>query len=67
MKKNHKDSKREPLPGSPEARPEGGRSQGDTANLGPNDARKSGKQNKADSVADDDGMPTATKKTNRDA
>ena len=64
MKKNHKHSKREPLPGSPEARPEGGRSKGETENTGP-DARKAGKQSKAESVADDDGMPTATKNTNR--
>jgi hypothetical protein len=64
MKKNQKDTKREPLPGSPEARPEGGRSKGDTT--GP-DARKSGKQDKAESVADDDGMPAATRHTNRNA
>ena len=63
MKKN-KDSKRVPLPGSPDARPDGGRSKGDTENTGP-DARKSGKQRKDESVADDDGMPTATKNTNR--
>jgi hypothetical protein len=65
MKKN-KDSKREPLPGSPEARPEGGRSKGDDANTNP-DGRKSGKHNKAESEADDDGMPAATKNTNRNA
>ena len=66
MKNNQKDSKREPLPGTPEARPEGGRSKGDNSNSGP-DSRKSGKQGKAESVADDDGMPAETKKTNRDA
>ena len=66
MKKNQKDSKREPLPGSPEARPEGGRSKGDTEDTGP-DARKPGKQRKDESVADDDGMPAATKNTNRNA
>ena len=69
MKKNQnnqKDSKREPLPGSPEARPEGGRSKGDTENTGP-DARKSGKQRKDESGVDDDGMPAATKSTNRNA
>ncbi len=66
MKNHQKDSKREPLPGSPEARPEGGRSKGDAANTG-QDARKTGKQGKAESVADDDGMPAATKHTNRNA
>ena len=58
--KNKKDSKREPLPGSPDARPEGGRSKGDAAkDITP---PKDGAKSKAENVADDDGMPIAGKK-----
>ena len=61
--KNKKDSKREPLPGSPEARPEGGRSKADTAkDIAP---QKDGAKSKAEGVADDDGMPPAKKNTDR--
>ena len=62
--KNKKDSKREPLPGSPEARPEGGRSKGDASNTS-NIARKEGNKDKADRVADDDGMPSGGRKSDK--
>jgi hypothetical protein len=66
MKKNQKDSKHEALPGTPEARPEGGRSKGDAGNTNQN-AKKIGNKDKADRVADDDGMPAANKNSNRNA
>ena len=58
--------KHQPLPGTPEARPDGGgRAKRETATPEPEDGVKSGKQ--AECVADDDGMPARAKGTRRSA